>query len=221
MTLTQYDEVEQRSEEWFARRRGIVTASTVFQLVTPKTKKPASNDISRALTNQLAAERITGVTDPTFQTDDMLRGVLDEPLAIQKYAEHHNPVTRTGFMVRREDDWTLGYSPDGLVGDDGLVEVKCPRAKNHLATIIANEVPSQHAPQLQAGLLVTGRKWIDFISYCGGMPLFVKRVEPDPEWQDAITAACQSFEENVQHILTLYAYAETTLPPTERLEIAV
>lgn len=221
MTLTQYDEVEQRSEEWFARRRGIVTASTVFQLVTPKTKKPASNDISRALTNQLAAERVTGVTDPTFQTDDMLRGVLDEPLAIQKYAEHHAPVTRTGFMVRREDDWTLGYSPDGLVGDDGLVEVKCPRAKNHLATIIANDVPFQHAPQLQAGLLVTGRKWIDFISYCGGMPLFVKRVEPDPDWQDAITAACQAFEENVQHILTLYAYAEDTLPPTERLEIAV
>jgi hypothetical protein len=67
-------------------------------------------------------------------------------------------------MRRDEDGWTLGYSPDGLVGDDGLIEIKAPRAKTHLRTILADEVPAHYMAQCQAGLLVTGRKWIDFVS---------------------------------------------------------
>jgi hypothetical protein len=88
------------------------------------------------------------------------------------------PVRESGFLIRREDTWTLGYSPDGLVGDDGLIEVKAPRPRQHLRTILSGEVPAYHMPQIQAGLLVTGREWIDFISYVGGMPLWVKRVSP-------------------------------------------
>jgi hypothetical protein len=82
-------------------------------------------------------------------------------------------------MVR--DDWgfSLGYSPDGLVGDDGLIEVKCRRQKKHLQTILADEVPPENMAQLQCGLLVSGREWIDYVSYCGGMPMYVKRVYPD------------------------------------------
>jgi hypothetical protein len=121
----------------------------------------------------------------------MLRGIEDEPRAVEVYSEHFAPVTTVGFMVR--DDWgfSIGYSPDGLVGDDGLIEVKSRRAKKHLTTILADEVPVENMAQLQCGLLVSGREWIDYVSYCGGMPLYVKRVEPDQRWFDAITAAVE------------------------------
>ena len=217
--LEQFPNMEQRTDEWYAARRGIVTASVVGQLVTGKTLKVADNDYSRAITAQLAAERITGTTDPTFTNDDMLRGVLDEPFAVEKYAEHYAPVTTTGFMVRREDGWTLGYSPDGLVGEDGLLEIKCPRAKTHLRTILSDEVPPRHMPQLQAGLLVTGRAWVDFVSYYGGMPLYVKRVYPDPAWLDAIENACRQFEQTVNQMLDTYDTLAADMPETERLEI--
>jgi len=220
MTLVEYPEIDQRSDEWFERRRGILTASTMCQLITP-TMKVANNDYSRAIVAQLVAERITGTTDGTFTSDDMMRGILDEPLAAEKYAEHYAPVTTTGFMVRREDGWTLGYSPDGLVGTDGLIEVKCPRAKTHLQTILADAVPDKHMAQLQSGLLVTGRAWVDFISYYGGMPMFVKRVEPDHAWHEAITDACERFEATAEEMLVMYRTATENMPATERLEIAI
>lgn len=221
MTLTNYPEMEQRSEEWFEARRGILTASVIGQLITPKTMKVAENPDTRALTAQLAAERITGQTDSTYTSDDMLRGILDEPLAVEKYAEHYAPVTTTGFMVRREDDWTLGYSPDGLVGDDGLVEVKCPRAKTHLRTILDDTVPAQYMAQLQAGLLVTGRAWVDYISFCAGLPLYVKRVEPGLAWRQVLVEAATRFEDAVVDMLDDYESAAAEMIPTERLEIVI
>jgi predicted phage-related endonuclease len=124
----------------------------------------------------------------------MLRGIEDEPRAVEVYSEHFAPVTTVGFMVR--DDWgfSIGYSPDGLVGEDGLIEVKSRRAKKHLQTILADEVPAENMAQLQCGLLVSGRKWLDYVSYSGGMPLYVKRVEPDQRWFDAIVEAVEGFE---------------------------
>lgn len=221
MPVTEYPQVEQRSEEWFAARRGIVTASIVGQLITPKTMRPADNDVSRALTAQLVAERITGHTEPSYTNDDMMRGVLHEVFAVDAYAEHYAPVQTTGFIVRAEDDWTLGFSPDGLVGDDGLIEVKCPRPKTHLRTILDNSVPGRHWAQLQAGLLVTGRLWVDYISYYGGLPLFVKRIEPDPHWHLAIIEACQKFEARAAEMLALYESASSNMPATERIELVV
>ena len=188
MTLTTFPKVEQGTEAWHDLRRGIVTASVVGKLLTP-TRKVADNDVSRGLTTVLAAERITGWTEDTAMTSDMYRGVECEPFARDAYAEHHAPVAEVGFMRREEDGWTLGYSPDGLVGDDGLIEIKSPRAKTHLRTILADEVPAHYMAQCQAGLLVSGRKWLDFVSYVGGMPLYVKRVEPNAEWQQAIADA--------------------------------
>jgi hypothetical protein len=115
------------------------------------------------------------------------------------------------------DNWSLGYSPDGLVADDGLVEIKCPRPKGHLNTILADEVPAAHMPQLQAGLLVSGRKWIDYVSFNAGMPLFVKRVLPDPDWHAAITAAVARFEAAAVEIVAAYRTATANLPATERV----
>jgi hypothetical protein len=216
MTLHELPDLLQGSDEWHDQRRGIVTASVVGKLVTPKTIKPAANPESRTLTALLVAERITGWTDPTYMNDDMLRGVEDEPRAVEKYSEHYAPVTTTGFMV--EDKWgfRIGYSPDGLVGDDGLIETKSRRPKKHVQTILSGEVPEENMAQLQCGLLVSGRKWIDYISYCGGMPFYVKRVTPDERWQEAILTAVTAFEETAEHMVNKYQGAVIGLPTTER-----
>jgi hypothetical protein len=218
MTLQVFTELEQGTPEWLAARCGIVTASVVGQLITPKTVKPASNDYSRALAVTLTAERITGHVEPIHENQDMLRGTLDEPFARDKYAEHHAPVDEIGFMVR--DDWgfRLGYSPDGLVGDDGLIEIKSRRAKKHLSTILADEVPLENLAQCQAGLLVSGREWLDYVSFCSGMPLYVKRVTPDPKWQAAILEAVAAFEEASAAMVADYTTRTANLPPTERLD---
>ena len=216
MTLTVHKELLQGTDAWFDVRRGIVTASTVGKLITLKTLQPASNPESRGLTTLLAAERITGWTDPTFMNDDMMRGVEDEPIARDKYAEHYAPVTEVGFMT--EDKWgfTIGFSPDGLVGDDGLIEIKSRRSKTQLFTILTDQVPSDNMAQLQCGLLVSGRKWIDYVSFSAGMPLYVKRVHPDQKWFDAIVESVAVFEDNVAGMIRTYKQSIVGLHPTER-----
>ena len=186
---------------------------------SPPILEPAKNDDSRALTLNLVAERITGRTERTFINADMWRGIEEEPRAVEKYAEHYAPVTTTGFLIREWDGLKLGYSPDGLVGADGLLEVKCPRAKTHIQTILADEVPARHMAQIQCGLLVSGREWLDFISFCGGLPMWTKRVLPDPRWAEAIVAAAQAFERTAEQMVTKYEAAVTGLPKTERVEL--
>lgn len=216
MTLHIFDELEQGSEEWFAVRRGIVTASVVGKLLTP-TLRVAENDTSRGLTETLIAERVSGFTEDTPMNSDMFRGVLSEPYARDMYSTHYGPVTEVGFLIREEDGWQLGYSPDGLVDDDGLIEAKAPRAKTHLRTILADEVPAHYMAQCQAGLLVSGRKWLDFLSFVGGMPLFRKRVYPDPQWHEAIVAAVTEFEKNAAEIVADYRSRVIGLPVAERI----
>lgn len=261
---TIYEDLEQGTEEWFAARRGIVTASVVGKLITvgprdalmvacptcyaesaspcvsvarkqptaiksvhePRTAHAASlppvysvadNETSRNLTLTLAAERITGWTEETPMTSDMWRGVEGEPFAREAYAEHYAPVTEVGFMRLDAGNWSLGYSPDGLVGEDGLIEIKAPRAKGHMQTVLTGEVPANYMPQVQAGLLVSGRRWCDFLSYVGGMHLYPIRVYPDERWFDAITDACLTFEHNVARIVADYEERVTDMPMTERI----
>jgi hypothetical protein len=177
----------------------------------------ASNDNSRGLTLALVAERITGWTEPTYISDDMLRGIEDEPRARDKYAESYAPVDEVGLIVR--DDWgfQIGYSPDGLVGDDGLIEIKSRRQKKHLETILADVVPAENMAQIQCGLLVSGRAWCDYVSYCGGMPLWPKRVRPEPKWFDAIVTAVRAFEANAAEMIRIYDESTAGLPTTERV----
>lgn len=176
----------------------------------------ADNDTSRGLTAQLAAERITGWTDPTFISDAMLRGLDDEPLARLKYDEHYAPVTEVGLMIEDRWGYKIGFSPDGLVGDDGLIEIKSRAAKIHIQHVLADEVPAENMAQLQCGLLVSGRQWIDYVSYSGGLPMWVKRVEPDPKWFQSITAAVEQFEKNAAAMITAFNAVTTGLPKTER-----
>ena len=199
-----YNDIEQGGEEWLAVRRGILTASEMRLIMTP-TLRPASNDKERAHLFELIGQRITGYTEPHYISDDMLRGHEDEIEARIRYAEHFAPVTGCGFVTNDDHGVVIGYSPDGLVGEDGLIECKSRRQKFQIETIISDEVPAEYLLQCQTGLLVTGRKWLDFISYCGGMPMFVKRVWPCPEIQQAIIAAASAFEQRLAAAQARYA----------------
>lgn len=213
-----YPDLEQGTKEWHDQRRGMVTSSALGTLITAKTIKTAGNVHSRALTALLVAERITGHTDETYLGYDMERGWDDEPRAVEKYAKHNAPVQTVGFMVRDDYGFSVGFSPDGLVGDDGLIEVKSRRQKKHLQTVLADEVPPENMAQLQAGLFVSGREWCDYISYCGGMRLWVKRVTPDPRWFDAIVTAVAAFEKAAEEMADRYLKAVDGLPMTERID---
>ncbi len=214
--LHTFPELVQGSDEWYDQRRGMITASVIGQLLTPKTLAVADNDTSRGLIALLAAERITGYTDPNYVNDDMLRGIDDEPRAAAVYSQHFAPVTPDGFMVRSWGRCQLGYSADGLVGDDGLIEVKSRRQKKQLLTVLSDEAPAENMAQLQAGLFVSGRDWIDYISFSGGMHLWVKRVLPDPRWFEAITYAVEAFEDTAAEMVAKYNAAVDGLPMTER-----
>jgi len=193
MTITYHNDLIQGSDEWLAIRCGKLTASEMKLILTP-TLKVADNDKTRAHVFELLFQRITGFVEPQYVSDAMLRGQSDEIYARAEYENHYAPVVETGFITNDSWGFTIGYSPDGLVGDDGLIEVKSRAGKYQVQAIATDEVPAEYMMQLQTGLLVTGRKWIDFISYSGGLPMFVKRVEPDPLIQGAILAAATSFE---------------------------
>lgn len=196
MTLTIYNELEQGSDEWLALRCGVLTASEIKLILTP-TLKSAANDKSRAHVMEITSQRISKFVEPTYINDDMLRGVEAEVYAREHYEREYGPMQQVGFMTNDKWGFTIGYSPDGLVGDDGLWECKGPRQKRHVETILSGRVPVDNALQLQAGLLVSERKWIDFTSYHGGLPMVTLRVYPDDVVQAAILNAAEQFEEAV------------------------
>jgi hypothetical protein len=217
MTLTIHRDLIQGSDEWIAARAGLLCASEMKRIITPKLAV-ASNDQERAHLFELLAQRITGYVEPAYISDDMLRGQEDEIEARALYAKHYAPVEQVGFMVRDFGAVRIGYSPDGLVGDDGLIEIKSRRQKYQVQTIVDGEMPADYRIQVQTGLLVTGRAWCDFISYCGGLPMFPIRVEVEPEVQAAILAAAEAFEERLAMRLAQFRQAlkDHNLIPTER-----
>ena len=187
----------------------------------PPVYSVADNETSRGVTAQLVAERITGTCDETPMTPDMWRGVEHEPYARDIYSGHYQQAVECGFMRLDGDGWQLGLSPDGLVADEGGIEIKCPRAKGHVNTILADAVPSYYMPQIQAALFVSGRKWWDYVSFHAGLPLFVKRVHPDPDWFEAIALAVAKFEKTAAEMVAAYQQATKDMPPTERIEMEI
>lgn len=215
MTVEIFADLEQGTDEWLEVRRGILTASTVRNALTP-TGRPAKNDRQRALWWRLLAERVTGRIEEVPQTAAMLRGHLDEPIAREAYeAANFVVVDQVGFIRRDESDWTLGFSPDGLVGDVGIIEIKSRTPQHHVKTVLSGEVPGEHMAQVQAGLLVTGREWCDYISFSAGLPLFTVRVMPDPDWQDAIITAAKAFKTWVDEQEATWTQVTRDLPTTE------
>lgn len=218
MGITYHHDIIQGSDEWLECRRGILTASEMKLIITP-TLKIASNDKERSHLYELLAQRISGYVEPHYISDDMLRGREDELFARIAYHEKIAKVDEIGFITNDQWGFTIGYSPDGLVGDDGLIECKSRRQKFQVETIIDGEMPSDYMIQVQTGLLVSGRKWCDFISYSAGLPMITIRVFPDIQIQAAIQAAAEAFESQLQakHAEYLAAVASNSrLIPTER-----
>ena len=214
MKRTFFTELDQGSGEWHEARAGIVTASAMRSLVTGS-GQVANNDTSRGLIRTLAAERIMGKPADSFSSRMMDRGSALEPFARDLYAEHYAPVEEVGFIRLDTGEYSLGYSPDGLVGHEGLIEIKSPGPKEHLRTILDDDVPSVYKWQVQVGLFVTGRSWLDFISYCPGADLYVKRVRPDKEAFGTIHLAASQAETAVRNIIDDYTASGANRVKTE------
>ena len=179
-----------------------------------------TNDKTRQHVYELAAQRISQYTEPSYIGDDMLRGWDDEIRARDKYSETYEPITEVGFVTSDDHGVMIGYSPDGLIGAHGLWECKSRRQKYQVETIVTGEVPQEHMLQMQTGLLVTDRFWLDYTSYSGGLPMATIRVYPDADIQAAIIAAAVDFEAKV--CATVMAFEKLTAdgrayPVTERV----
>lgn len=224
MTINVHKDVVQGSDEWFALRCGVLTASEMDKCITP-TLKIADNDDTRSHVFELLAQRINKYVEPSYVSDDMMRGHEEEVLARIAYSEKYAPVEDVGFVTNDKFGFILGCSPDGFVGDDGLIECKSRKQKYQLETILSKGMPSNKKIncmlQIQTALLVTERKWCDFISYHGGMPMVTYRILPDFEMQEAIVRAATAFEDKIKEKLAEYnaimADASMRLIPTERV----
>lgn len=217
--------IEQGTSEWHDIRRGVLTSTAIKTLITP-TGKLADNDKVRAHVYEVAAQRITGRTEEAYQSFDMMRGHTDEVFAREMYAKHYAPVTECGFITNDKLGFLVGYSPDGLVGDDGIIESKSAKARIQVERIATGGVPSEHIAQVQTGLWVTGREWCDFISYSNGMAMQVVRVYADPAYHALIEQAATNFEKQVQWVVESYNgnaahfhIAEYRQPITDEIQI--
>jgi hypothetical protein len=210
-------DVEQGTPAWHELRRGLLTASVVADLITPggQPVKPDGKVVD-GIVNTLAAQRVAGFVEPSYANYDMMRGHADEITARNLYTQHIAPVTQTGIITRQINGIIIGASPDGLVGEDGVIEVKSRLAKYQVETVVSGVLPSEFAAQIQTILLVSGRQWCDFISICTGMPLFIFRVEANPDLQRTIIAACEAVEYRIRTRMDAYL-ANVGSIATERL----
>jgi hypothetical protein len=191
-----YTEIEQGTPEWLELRKGIITSTVVKSLITP-TFKLAENDKTRKAIWKLASERITGHLEDSFYSSDMERGHFEEPLARDLYGG----AVEVGFITNKIGGVTVGYSPDGLVGENGLIEIKSAKQSIQVERIVSGIVPVEHLPQIHYGMLVSEREWCDFISYSNGMPMQVIRVEKDLKIQDILIEAVQIAETKIQNVI--------------------
>jgi len=176
--------IEQRTDAWFEARIGKVTASKVADVIA-KTKSGYSATRDNYMA-QLICERLTGQRGESFTNAAMQHGTDTEPLARAAYEALKDVlVDEVGFVPHPSIDMA-GASPDGLVGDDGLLEIKCPNTATHIETLMSKTVPGKYNTQMQFQMACTGRQWCDFVSFDNRLPevfqLFVKRVPRDDEF---------------------------------------
>jgi putative phage-type endonuclease len=176
--------MDQGTEEWFTIRIGKVTASRVADVIAKtKTGYSASRDNYMA---QLVCERLTGQKGESFSNAAMQHGTETEPLARAAYEALRDVLVDEVGFVPHPSIIMAGASPDGLVGDDGLLEIKCPNTATHIETLLSQSVPGKYNTQMQFQMACTGRQWCDFVSFDNRLPdelqLFVKRVPRDNEF---------------------------------------
>ena len=197
------DSLEQRSDEWFKIRCGKVTASRVSDVIA-KTKSGWGASRANYMA-QLIAERLTGEVADSYTNSAMQWGTDHEDEARTAYEFYQNEnVQEIGFVKHQKLE--SGASPDGLVGKDGLIEIKCPNTATHIQTLLDQKIPKKYETQMLWQMECTGRKWCDFVSYDPRMPenlkLFVKRFERDDERLDEIRTMVADFIGELEDKLT-------------------
>ena len=179
------DENAQRTPEWYEKRRGKVTASKI-KVIVLRQKNGSFYASREAYKNQIICEILTGSVAQSFTTPAMQHGIDTEDMAFDDYAKTiWSEVTKADFVehptIRRS-----GASPDGYVGSDGLIEIKCPNSTTHIETLRRGTYDDEYLPQMQWQMACTGRQWCDFVSYDPRLPedyrLFVDRVQRDDLW---------------------------------------
>lgn len=173
--------MDQRTEDWFAARLGHVTASRVADVLAKTKSGPAASRANYCA--QLVCERLTGTAEAGFTSAAMQHGIDNEAAARNLYAfDVGQDVMETGFVLHPRIQWA-GASPDGLVADDGLVEIKCPNTATHIETLLTEAVPGKYLHQMHWQMACTGRAWCDFVSYDPRLPaelrLFTRRIDRD------------------------------------------
>lgn len=180
----------QGSDEWFEIRRGIVTASE-FGTLLMSGRGGGDSKTRRTYMLKLMGERLTGDPMYRYSNDHMERGHDQEPAARELYAFQTDLEPQAVGFIK---NGSVGCSPDSIVGDDGMVEIKTKLAHLHLDVLLGDVVPNEHMAQIQGQLWVAEREWCDFVSYCPKLPLFVKRVQRDEAFIDRIRKAVDLFE---------------------------
>lgn len=207
--------MDQRSHEWHQARVGKITASRFRDVMSRKKPTAAQakaghpGDPSAERTSylwQTVIERLTGQHMTIYETAAMRWGTEQEPMARLSYqSETGLMVTECGFV--QHEAMPVGCSPDGMVGDDGLIEIKCPfNSQNHLQTVL-DGMPSDHLAQIQGQLWLTGRRWCDFVSYdsrlSGGLDLYIERIHADAEFHAMLVREIVSFDAEAEALIQL------------------
>lgn len=202
--------MEQRTDDWYQARLGKVTASRVADVVA-KTKSGYSTSRANYMA-ELVAERLTGKKGDSYQNAAMQWGTEQEPNARAAYESMQGVlVNETGFVLHPRIPQS-GASPDGLVGDDGLVEIKCPFTATHLDFLTGGEIPDKYITQMQWQMACTGRVWCDFVSYDPRLPermqLKVQRVTCNRQMisdlEQEVTRFLIELDNKVQKLTALY-----------------
>jgi putative phage-type endonuclease len=185
----------QKSKEWYSQRLGKVTASRISDVMA-KTKSGYSATRKNYMT-QLLLERLTGQKEESYTNAAMQHGIDTESEARSAYElESFNIVTECGFYDS-PDGLMSGASPDGLISDTGLIEIKCPNTATHIETLICKEIDRKYILQMQWQMYCTNRQWCDFVSYDNRLPinlrLFIKNIERDEKMIEEILSEVKLF----------------------------
>lgn len=183
-------DMEQRSDEWIAARVGIPTASSFDKIIT--TKGEPSKQAQKYL-HQLAGERVLHATEESFHSQMMDRGAERELEAIKFYELTNDVEIHRVGICYLDEERNVACSPDGLVGDKGMVEIKCPMIATHVGYLLADDLPSEYFQQVQGQLYITGREWCDFLSYYPGLKPFLIRVMRDEVFIKKLEVALGEF----------------------------
>lgn len=189
---------EQYTLEWFEIRCGMPTASNFDKIITSQGKPSTQR---KKYMYKVAGEYITGVPEDTYQNAAMQRGSAMEPEARGLYEViTGDTVKQVGFIVGNPDV-EYGCSPDGLIGDDGMIEIKCPSLAVHVGYLLGNKLPTDYIQQVQGQLLVAERKWCDFVSYYPGIKPLIVRIERNEEFIKKLKIELQLFSGELRDII--------------------